>query len=323
MNGTRVIYSQAAQGILPLPGLVLCPVFCALIYRYVRKRFVGGERLKSRAYLFYRMMCAIFLGQFVCHTFFKGTVYSTFRAEILAMFVLLGWFTAETLEALARVCGPNKYTNGPRDQDIEDDIVLNKDTMEDEDYIVMNGMGTAESGHKLNAVHDSSYDARKRRWILFSVMVTFMFVNVVDGLFLVYRNPQSPGSVAAIVIFFYVNKMAQTVAVCGAMVHAKIHTIAGMRKRVALWGGLSFVWCASVFLSTVPILASSQLADVAAIVTNPALAALFSYAAGVVLWDSQYFRAQKLRKIDTKDTLVALGVLFVFLSQSAVSALFL
>lgn len=323
MDGARVIYSQAAQGLLALPGLFFCPAFCAAIYYYVRRRFAGGEQLKSRAYLFYRMMCAIFLGQFVCHTFFKGTVYSTFRAEILAMFVLMGWFTAEALEALARICGPNKYTNGPRDQDVEEDIILNKESMEDEDYIVLNGIGTAESGHNLSAVYDTSYDARKRRWILLSVVVAFVFVNVVDGLFLVYRNPQSAGGVVGIVIFFYVNKLAQTVAFCGAMVHAKIHTIAGARRRVALWTGLSFVWCASIFLSIVPILASSQLADVAAIVSNPALAALFSYAAGVVLWDSQYFRSQKLRKIDAKDTLVALGVLFAFLSQSAVSALFL
>ena len=122
---------------------------------------------------------------------------------------------------------------------------------------------------------------------------------------------------------FYINKIAQTVAICGAMFHAKIHTIQGTKTRIFWWTFLSVVWCSTVFLSTIPVLSTSTWKDVSDVITNPALAVLYSVAAGTVLWAQQYFRYMKLYKIDRKDTYVGLGVFTLAAGQSAVTALFL
>ena len=321
-NAPVALYGQAVKGVLPLPGVVLCPLLSLLIYRYVRKRLEGGQNLKSRAYLFYRMMCGIFLGQFVCHTFFKGTVYATLKAEIMAAFVLVGFTLVEAAEALARVCGPNKYRAGPRDEDVEGDLMMNGDTMEENEYVEVTELASAETGHKLQAVTDNRYDKRKRRWILLMLFAVFVFVAVIDGLFLVYRNPQDDGTVAGIVVSFYVNKMAQTVALCGTMVHAKIHVIKGKRARIFWWTSITLAWCLTVFLSTVPVLNDTTWGSVRDAVENPALATFFSIAAGAVLWAACYFRQQKLRKIDVKDTIVGIAVFALAGGQSAVTAIF-
>ena len=307
---------------LPLPGAILCPLVSVLIYRYVRKRYEGGETLKSRAYLFYRMMCGIFLGQFVCHTFFKGTVYATFKAEIMAAFVLVGFVLVEGAEELARVCGPNKYRAGPRDEDVDGEILVDAETMEEKTYVEVSRLAGTEMGNKLQAVTDNRYDKRKRRWILLLVGVVFVFVAVVDGLFLVYRNPQEEGTVIGIVVSFYVNKLAQTIALCGTLVHAKIHLIGGKKRRLAWWFGITAVWSLAVLLSTVPVLNDTAWSVVRDAVENPALSAFFSMAAGAVLWAACYFRQQKLRRIDTKDTVVGVGVFVLAAGQSAVTAIF-
>ena len=316
------LYGQAIKGVLPLPGALLCPLISLLIYRYVRRRLEGGEGLKSRAYLFYRMMCGIFLGQFVCHTFFKGTVYATLKAEIMAAFVIIGFVLIEAAEALARVCGPNKYRAGPRDEDVEGDILVNGDTMEEAPYVEVTALASHETGHKLQAVTDNRYDKRKRRWILLMVFGVFVFVAVVDGLFLVYRNPQDEGTVIGIVVSFYINKMAQTVALCGTMVHAKIHVIGGKRTRIFWWSLITLAWALTVLLSTVPVLNDTAWGSVRDAVENPALAAFFSMAAGAVLWAACYFRQQKLRKIDVRDTVVGIMVFSLAAGQSAVTAIF-
>jgi hypothetical protein len=316
-------YGPAAQGLLPLAGLVVCPLLCFFIYRYTRRRFEGKETLKSRAFLFYRMMGGIFLGQFVCHTFLKGTTYSVLRSEAMAVFVLAGYIAVTAAVAIARVCGPNKHVSGPRDEDVEDDLGFNKETMEQEDYVKMRDLGSPVFGHKMHTVGDTSYDDRKRRWILALAMFTFIFIAIVDGLFLVYKDPQTDGAVAAIVVCFYINKMAQTVALCGTMVHAKIQEISGTKTRIFAWTFLTAAWSLCVFLSTLPVLVQTPLEDVAAAIAHPALAIFFAMAAGSVLWMVAYYMNQKLRKIDRKDTVIGIFVLMLAAGQSAVTAFYL
>lgn len=306
----------------------MCPVICFLIYRYVRKRLEieenlkEGEKLKSRAYPFYRMMLGIFLGQFVCHTFFKGTVYSTLKAEIMAVFVLVGFFIVESVEALARVFGPNPHRTGPRDEDVEDDFGINPDSLERNAYANLTQLSGRNTGQGMHAISDNSYDNRKRRWILLMICLVFVFVAVVDGFFLIYRNPQDTGQVAGIVISFYINKMAQTAAICGVMAHAKIHNESA-KTRLFWWIAISGIWCLMVFLSTIPVLCDATWDAVRDVVEHPALSAFFSIAAGMILWTACYFRQRKLRKIDRKETLVGILVFFLAAGQSAMTAIFL
>ena len=315
------MYTDAQKGILPLAGALIVPTLSYLIYRYSRKRLQVHEGSRSRSHLFYRIMTGMLLGQFLCHSFFKSTIYSDVGADFMAALVLLGWLTVECFWSLGRVCGPNKNVASPdmctNEQD--EDMLLDKEQVVQHDYVELTGLNKTTSAKRLMSIYQASRDERRRMYVLMLVFVVYICICIVDGFYLVYRNPEDEAQQATQIACFFLNKVGQTIIILGALSHARLHTFDQKRKRIAWWFGLSFLWATAVTLSTLPVLVNMDADKATDLVSNNVLCAFYSLSAGMLLWLVGYFRSLNPKDIDKKDTIKSLVVLILAASVSAVT----
>lgn len=321
MNSTTLLYSPVEQAFLTFPGLVLSPVVSFLIYRYVRFRLDETSTSKSHAHLFYRLMSGIFLGQFLCHTFFKATIYSVLGAEVMACFVLIGYLLVESAEKLARVCNIyNPDLIDSPDYRIPDDFALNKSTMTQDSYVVATDVGSDDFAMTTFRHQDVFHHDRKRLAIMLLVFVAFAMVCFADGMFLIQRFENNP---QVIIPCFYINTLAMSVGVYGSMVHSKLHFIESTIKRRLTWAAWTAVWSLMLFSCSIPVLAHMQQSAAIAVVANPAMAAFYAFCAGFIMWLQQYFHSIKLDSTDRTETAIGLTALTIASAQSAVTGVFI
>lgn len=313
MNGTTALYTPAQLAVLPLAGALMSPLLSWFFYWAARRRHQAGDTLKSRAYLFYRMLSGILLGQFIGHTIWT-------HSYALVIFVALGYFLFDGAEGVARIWNTNTNWVGPADYDAPDDVGLNRQTMEVESIVVSDDLsGRAFQDDQFTAQADYK-DTRKRQWMLVSIIVLFIIISTMDGIQLVALAPPT----AAIITCYYINAAALSVAVYGAMIHAKFHVTEEDRPRLAWWVGVTVGWCVVFTLcSSLMALVGLQLSEARAMIQSEALIAFYGASSGALLKVQQYFHTMKMSTIDRRDTWLGIGVFGVALAQSMVTSIYL
>lgn len=321
MNSTTLLYTPVEQAFLTFPGLVVSPLLSLFIYRYARRRLDEMSTSKSRAHIFYRLMSGIFLGQFLCHTFFKATIYSVLGAEIMACFVLIGYIIVEATENLARVCYiyNSDLTDAP-DYKVPDDYALNKTSMTQNTYIEATDVSNTDFSDTVFRQFDAFHLGRKKLAIMVLLFICFAMVCFADGMFLIQRFDNDS---AVIISCFYINTLAMSLGVYGAMIHAKLHNVENTWKRRGWWTLCTAIWSVMLFSCSIPVLARMQQSAAIAVVANPAMASFYAVAAGGILWLHQYFRSIKLESTDRTETCIGLVALVAAGAQSAVTGVFI
>src|SRR5690606_38387927 len=134
-----------------------------------------------------------------------------------------GWYILDTCEAIARIWNTNRNLEAPTDYNAPDDIALNNDTMEDEEVIVTKDATSHDFSNAIFMGQDKYKDKTKRRWMLFTLLVLFTLVSLVNGLYLIYQYPETKQEKLQIIACYYANAILMSAAVYGAMIHARLH----------------------------------------------------------------------------------------------------
>lgn len=304
MNTTEG-FTVAEKVILPLSGGIICPLLSLAFYIFSKKRMLKEETLKSRAHVFYQMMSGILIGQFLCHTFIF------FDVTYTLIFVLVGYVVMVCAEVIGRMWNTNVQYIGPVDSQVKEDLDVDKESMSEKSVIraTADQMPTA-----IWVSQDVSKDTNIRRWIMGVLIVVFIMISIVDGIVLIFRSAS-----VALVVCYYVNSIAMTIAVLSSMIHAKIHF-----KEYYVWCILSGIWCLSVFCSTIPVLANVSYDMSVLILENKVFIAFYALAAGCLLRLQQYYHNQIFQTtFDRKENCFGIIVFVLSATQAAVTSVWL
>jgi hypothetical protein len=298
-------FTIAEKVILPLSGGIVCPLLSLGFYLIAKKRMQKKETVKSRAHVFYQMLSGILIGQFLCHTFIF------FDVTYTLILVLVGYALMACVEIIGRMWNTNVQYVGPVDSQVDDELGLDKETMTTKPVVecTKKNMSTA-----IWQGQDVSKDRRIRRWMLGTLFVVLVMISIVDGILMVFRTAS-----VALVICYYLNSIAMTVAVLSSMIHAKIHT-----EEYYVWGILAGIWCLAVFCSTIPVLANVPYSVSVMILENKVFISFYALAAGCVLRLQQYYHNQIFRAVfDRKENCFGMIVFVLSAAQAAVTSVWL
>jgi len=322
-------YQTWQAAILPVMGGVVCPLMSWFVYRISRRRLRRKETLKSKAHVFYRSLSGVLLAQFLCHTFVPaavdvGTPFTALDVKYMFYFILGGYFFFEICESISRIWNTNSSYIAPLDDQTNDEIGLNNESMEEQSVVVGENVSSNDFSNSVWMLQDAAKDKTKRQWLLAALLLTFCVISVMDGMLLIYRNPQDMLQTIGILVSFFINGMSMSFAVFGGMIHAKFHVVEEERPRVAWWVFVTAVWSIALICSTIPLLCGCVTVSMAqGIVNNRVLLAFYGFAAGIVLKLQQYYHQQKVNDIDRKQTFVGLLVFFIALVQGVATSLWL
>lgn len=311
------IYSSVERSILPLAGLVVCPIMSIIVYLVARKRTTQLSSIRSKSYLFYRILSGVLLGQFIGHT-----VWSSDSTWML-IFVAVGYFVLDTLEIIGRM-----WTSNPN-------ILAEPDYMFDEDETLID---TNECDGEVLIVDDVTGDTMqvavfetqqknkfisKRQWMLFLLLILFAVIAFVNGLYLIYRLPQTTMEKTEILICYFVNALSMSTAVYGGMIHARIHTDENKRRRLLWWFSLTLIWSVIFFAPTIMVLALVDWTWVNTVVHNSILLGFYGASCGALLKMQSYFHMMNQRKVDRRELWAGIAVFLVAVGQSMATSIWL
>jgi hypothetical protein len=292
---------------LPLVGGLISPLLSLLIFKISRRRLRLKETLKSRAYLFYRGLSGVLLGQVIFNT----------SSWLMLVFALAGYLLMDACEAVGRAWNTNPNYIGLIDNDDGcEEIGVNKETMERETVVVVTGIDKDNMANTVWKTQDANKNMRKRRWMLGVLFVVFAMITVSDGFLTISKIA---ANVPAVVICFYINGIAMSGAIYGGMVHA--HLQVEEEHRVLEWCLLTGLWSLMLAAASIPTILEVQ--NMAFIFAHPAYQICYGFALGPVLRLQQYYYNMQLNGIDKKELALGVVVFVVAAGQSALVGFFL
>lgn len=311
MNNT-LLYTAGQQAALPLAGLVVCPLVSFGVFKLARMRLrkVESDSLRSRAYLFYLIISGILLGQCIGHL--------DLNSLFSKLFFAVGYFLFNAADTVGRIWNTNSNFIALPESDCMDDVGLNKDTMEEQTVVVAMDITSTQYQQTAYLMEVVYKDNRKRQWFLGCLIVSFGILSFSSGLSLVYHAPTP-----AVFICYYLNAIALSVSVHGAMIHAKFHVTEGIKPRVVWWTVVSGVWCLLYFFSSLFVLCGMDPVTATQITQHYAWVTFYAMAAGAILRMQQYYHNMKVDATEKQDHLVGILVFGVALGQSLVTSYFL
>lgn len=316
MNGTTVIYSDVEKGIIPLAGLVVSPIISLVIYLIARRRSKQTDTVRSKAHLFYRIISGVLLGQFIGHTVWPDSYW-------MLLFVAAGYFLLDTCEVVARMWNNNPNLVANADYNVDEEIGLDEETGEIGTVAISNDLTSNDFQQAVFAKQDAHKNERKRQWMFFLLLILFAVICLVNGLYLIYRLPQTPLEKMQIIICYFCNAASMSVAIYGAMLHARVHRIEGKRSRIIWWTSLTILWSVIFFAPSIMVLANTPWQWVDAMVHNPILLAFYGLAAGAILKMQTYFHVLKVEQVDKRELLLGILVFFIAFGQSMATSIWL
>ncbi|MBX9636521.1 MAG: hypothetical protein K2Q45_03110 [Nitrosomonas sp.] len=329
LSGVSAAYVPWQQALLPLLGGVVCPLLSWLAYRLSRQRLKRKETLQDGAHVFYRILSGVLLSQFLCHTVLPSSSSSGFAAgevwplKYMAYFIVVGYFVVDTCEAISRIWNTNENHIAPLDSCVSDDIPLNRETMEEQSTVLAKNIGSPEYAQGYWRNLDQITYKRKTQWMLGLLLVVFCIITVMDGMLLVFKNPQGDLQMIGLLISFFINGISMSFGVYGGMIHAKFHVTEERGPRIAWWIFVTVVWSIALICCTIPVLIQLPIATAQDIINNRVLLAFYGIAGGCVLKLQQYYHEHKINNIDRKQTIVGIVVFFVALAQGVATSLWL
>lgn len=307
------VFDTWQVALLPLLGGLICPLLSWLVYRVSLRRLKQKETTKSRAHVFYRILSGVLLAQFLCHTAISASI----DLKYMFYFILAGYFLMDCAEAIGRIWNTNSNYIAPLDEQVPEDIGLNRETMQEQSIAVATNVSSNDFSNMIWTLQDYSKGNRKSQWLLGLLLVVFCIIVMVDGLLLIVY----PQSIAAFVSFF-VNGVSMSVAVYGAMIHAKFHVEEERMPRIAWWCLVTGIWCVTLVCSTIFVLTHMNVETALGIVNNKILLSFYGAAGGCVLKLQQYYHNRKVEEIDRAQTWLGMGVFFVAIAQGVATSIF-
>jgi len=305
MNGTEFLYSPGEQAVISLTGLVFCPIVCVLVYiiSITRLRVKENETVASKAHLFYRMTSGIIIGQVL-----NFTVWSV---QLVPLFVCVGYYILEIYEAFQ----PN--------EPIDEDVALNKNTMEDNTVSFFDDVTSAEYRQGQVTIKLLNIAKRRRLFMLFVVMFAFTLICISNGFHL--ASGQFAYNKAATIACYVVNTLSLTVVLCSCMIHARFHVREEYRKRVLWWTVISLLWSVVIVFcgSAIIVLVGIQASLATDIIQSNAFTGIFAASSGLLLRAHEYFHHNtKSKGLDKQDVALGLIVFAVALAQSTIVGIY-
>ncbi len=307
-----------AEGFIALPfmGGVVAPLLSACAYVYSRRRWKlkQSSSFDSRAYLLYRIMSGVLLGQFLGHTYLVVDQRYVYLFVALGYVVLMDWS-----DNVGRVWNPNAQYTGPVtdwSDDDTSDMGLDRSTMQEQPVAVATDISSVEFAAGTMAIMDKVKLSRKRIWLLGVLVCVLTVLVLMDGFLMVAVQRSVP--LATLIVCYYATCCAMTLAVCGALHHAKLFA------RPRAWALVTALWCAALVASAVPGLAfSDRSAAIAATLTHRAFLCFYGLASGCVLWLQRYYYAMKRDRLDKQRTAWGMLAFAVAVFQGVVSGYWL
>lgn len=155
------------------------------------------------------------------------------------------------------------------------------------------------------------------------VFVVFAVISVMDGMILVFRNPQDTTQMALTLFAFYLNGLSMTVSILGAMLHAKWHVKEEKRPRIIWWIVLTLIWSAILVGSAIPVLVGVSVETAQLIIASRPLLAFYGVASGCVLVLKQYYHNRKMDNIGKQESFWGEVVYWLATIQAAVTGFWL
>lgn len=272
-------YEKAFVGLVP--ALVL--VVGTLLYKYVRRPSTGEDDTdESRLLPLYTVSAGIMWGQFFMHVFPNATTYGELGYKFRSLFFLVGYSCMVGYERFSRTSHDNRNFVGQSVATNVTSFTLRKDQDIEADYVEMHGNS---SGAPLWDASDESLVFYRRRVAAHIYYFMIAFHCLVDGLFLVFNAAKIPHLL--LILVFATQKVLESVALFTVLIHARLYTTRGAKKRwffVLLLG-----WPLIVLASTMIALSGVNVDTASAWINHAALGTFYSIFAGTLLWFANHF----------------------------------
>jgi hypothetical protein len=318
MTTTYQVYGTASLVLLPLMGAVCVPVLSFLSYRWVKRHMTQQDTTNSRGYYFYRALSGVLLGQLLGHMFVVPL--TNMDAVFAYAFVLVGYILLEMLDGIGRMWNTNDNYTGVHDDAVQEDLMLDKDHVEEKEVVHISNVTSAEFAESQWAMEDWAKDNRKRHWLLAALMTVFGITVTIQGMLVVYRGGWNN---VAVIFCYYVNGIMLSIGVFAAMTHSKIHLDENRRKARFWWCLLTFIWAALAILSSVPTLANISITSASIVLQNRVFLCFVGVTSGVMLRLQFYYHSRRLIDATWQSTLLGLLVLTVTATASFVTGFWL
>lgn len=303
------MYSPSQLAALSLLGGVLVPLAAALTLWRQHAKHKG----RTRAYLLYRSMAGVLLGQVLCHTWLPVAL-GNIDTRLLFACALLGYLLFDAGETIGRAWNSH-YVMVDDDVPAElDDACVDGGRMEQQHIASLTGLRDPSFAERAWALSDKERDEHKRQWMLGALFIALACVVLSDALLLVVLPA---GDV--LILCFYLHGFTLSLALLGGMVHAKFHITAGGRlpRWLWWWGIAGLAWCVGVLVLGVglPLWLGADPVLVLALLQHPAYMVLYGLCAGVLLKLHVYYYSRRPDPASTRRDM-AWGLLCFWLSAA-------
>lgn len=312
------MYAVGQLVALALLGGGLVPFAAALTLWYARRRAStngsgGGQR--NRAYLFYRAMAGVLLGQVLCHTWLPVTL-GALDVRLLMACVLVGFLLMDAGEAVARVWHAHGYVVVDDDVAAQlDEAFVDAGRMEPQRVVVMENLRAPTFAVAAWALADKERDYVKRQWMLGALFVALAVVTLTDAALLVALEDPSMLLNDILIFCFYLHGFTLSLALLGALLHAKWH-LGGRAQRWCWWwvvvGG---AWCVALLVvgTGLPLWLGVPPELVVATLQQPGFMVVYGLATGVLLKLHVYYYSRRMDPATTRGV-VAWGLVCFWLA---------
>jgi hypothetical protein len=318
MNSTAAATTVAAQVAVPLVGGIVAPMLSWAVYRVARRRLKHKQTLQSKSHVFYRVISAVLLGEFVCHS-----MWTTLGATWISLLcVAAGYALFTVADGWGTVWNTNVHYVGAAAVATATDEIVMVDRMEEPSIVAATNLTSPEFATQTWALQHKAKDKRKRQWMLATLIAVLIMVTVKNGLALAASSGGGGGQLVALIACTYVNGISLSIAVYGAMLHAKFHVTEQMRLRIIWWCAVTALWCVTLLCAgSVPLL---LLSGNGSAVVSSYFIYVYAVCVGVVIAVQQYYHAYSTTSATSKrETLMGLFVFLLTLAQSVVTSAWL
>jgi zinc transporter ZupT len=313
-------------------AFIPCAVLQFIIYRYAKHRLVGeSETIEKRMEKWFATMSGVMLGIFIFRTLPQSAAVvasNTFLRmgwsyRALAAFVMLGFYSLMWVDKLSRVWPYSTTYAGLSPQEASDslqtDHIIDPKRIEQTEYYDCSDLGSPVYNKDLSQLQaEASVLARNRRNAILLYML-MIFVCVIEGLYLVYRQDVALGGTGGIVGCFYVDKLLESLVVGAVLVYGRFHAFSKPYWFLAL----CILWWVVIILSTVPVLSDAPVAEIAVAIEHPALGVCYAIAAGFIFYIAIYFIFVNRVQTDRREMILRLLAFGVGLWIPFVTSIFM
>lgn len=307
-------YSDIQQWFTAL-AVLPCTAICILMYRYAKARLPGTQSTQyKRMRYWYCALAGGTTGLFFCHTLRKSLIDSSTLSESSSLWggyntmiglVLVTFFIVWLINRYKLVSNPNPghiifdYTTEP-------EYSIDRESMTDQTYLESDDVTTKEYAIRSYTVMDEKVLKSIRRRTSFSFYVVMLILMAIEGMYLVYRQDVAVGGPLTLIVCWWIDNIAKTIIVCAILIHGNWHTLEDGKHRW-LWV-LCAVWCLTILLATIPVLAQCSTETIRTKVDFPFTSIVHACAGGFLFYIALYYTMFTRNAMSKRDLCVQLTI---------------